>query len=184
MKKILVLVIMLLMCAASMWGQQWKTDTKTDALTGESFVSYTLTGKYLTPPSQNPDTPPTIKLRCDPKPHHRVSGKLLAGFIVVNTVLDLENGGHSTVKYRLDDGKPQTAVGLAYSTDYQAISIDDLLLMNMLWGHMFFHKPNSNPQVHKVVIAVQEHLGGQIVMQFDMPDASQVSTSCGAEYLK
>jgi hypothetical protein len=157
MKKIMVLVVMMLAYAASMWGQQWQTDTKTDALTGQSYVSYTLTGKYLTPPSQNPDTPPTIKLRCDPKPHHRAAGKLLAGFIIVNTVLDLDNGGHSTVKYRLDDGKLQTAVGLTYSTDYQAIAINELLLNNMLWGHWMPHKPNSSPQVRKFVTQLITH---------------------------
>jgi hypothetical protein len=50
--------------------------------------------------------------------------------------------------------------------------------------HWMPHKPNSNPQVRKFVVAVQGHLGGQIVMQFDMPDAALVSASCGAQYLK
>lgn len=111
---------------------------------------------------------------------------MLAGFIVVNTVLDLENGNHSTVQYRLDDGKLQTGSSLefSYSTDYQAISFDDMFLNNMLWGHMITHKLGSNEQVHKVVVGVQEHLGGQIVMQFDMPAADQVSAACGAEYKK
>jgi hypothetical protein len=181
MKKIMVVVVLLLF-ATSMWGEQWKAETKSDALTGKSYVSFTLAGKYLTPPSKNPDTPPTIMLRCDPAPHMRLSGKLLAGFIIVNTVLDLENGGRSTVQYRLDDGKLHQTGTMNYSTDYQALVVDNLLLGNMLWGHWMTHKPNSSPQVRKFVIAVQEHLGGQIVMQFDMPDATQVSSSCGAEY--
>lgn len=57
-----------------------------------------------------------------------MSGKLLAGFIDVGTVIDIENGQESTVKYRLDDGKLQTAsrFEVGYSTDYQAIAIEDI----------------------------------------------------------
>ncbi len=30
-----------------------------------------------------------------------------------------------------------------------------------------------------MVIGVSEYLGGEIVMQFDMPDASEVAEACG-----
>jgi transposase len=69
-----------------------------------------------------------------------------------------------------------------YSTDYQAIHIEGLLLNNLLWGHNLFHKPGTSGQAHKFVVGVQEHLAGKVVMQFDMPDATQVGATCGTEY--
>ena len=107
---------------------------------------------------------------------------MLDGFIVANTVIDIKNGSETTVQYRLDDGKLQTAYDVSYSTDYQAIHIEGLMLNNLLWGHNVFHKPGTSDQVHKVVIGVQEHLAGNVVMQFDMPDARQVGAACGTEY--
>ena len=60
----------------------------------------------------------------------------------------------------------------------------DIFLNNLLWGHMITHKPHTSSQVHKVVISVQEHLGGDVVMEFDMPDAQEVGAACGTEYRK
>ena len=104
----------------------------------------------------------------------------------MGTVVDLENGPRSTVRYRLDDGKVQTATGfeVGNSTDYTAIGIKDIFLNNLLWGHMITHKPHTSGQVHKAVISVQEHLGGDVVMEFDMPDAQGVGAACGTEYRK
>ena len=166
-------------------GQPWVSTVKSDALTGKSYTMYELAGRYLTPPSRPTEGKPRITLRCDPLARHgRISGKLLAGFVYVGTTIDLENGHQSTVKYRLDDGKVQTAseFEVGYSTDYQAISITDIFLDNLLWGHMLTHKPHTNPQVRKAIISVQEHLAGNVVMEFDMPDAEEVSASCGTEY--
>jgi hypothetical protein len=164
-------------------AQEWKSTAKVDPLTGKSYTLYVLMGKFLTPPSQGNGTPPSISLRCDPSSHHsRISGKFIDGFIIVNTIIDIKNGDVNTVQYRLDDGKLQTAYGIGYSTDYRAISLENMFLDNLLWGHMIPHKPHTNDQVHKVVIAVQEHLAGQIVMEFDMPDAEGVGAACGTEY--
>ena len=98
-------------------------------------------------------------------------------------MLDLTNGKSSTVQYRLNDGKVQTDDGeVGTSTDFQALSITSMFLSNILWGHAIPHKPHSSDQVHKFVIAVQQHVGGQIVMEFDMPDAEQVGAACETEY--
>jgi hypothetical protein len=47
---------------------------------------------------------------------------------------------------------------------------------------MITHKPQTSAQVRKVVISVQEHLDGDVVMEFDMPDAQEVGAACGTEY--
>ena len=165
---------------------QWASSKESDPLTEKSYMLYVLTGRYLTAPSEGTSTAPHISLRCDPSPHHKLSGHLLAGFIDVGTVIDLEDGQLSTVKYRLNDGKVQTATyfEVGNSTNYQAISIKDIFLDNLLWGHMLTHKPHSGGQVHKVVVSVREHLDGDVVMQFDMPDAGEVGAACGTEYRK
>jgi hypothetical protein len=164
-------------------AQAWQTIPKSDPLTGKSETTYILTGTFLTAPQHGSGQPPMFTLKCDPSPNHsRFSGKLLNAFSVVNAVVDLKNGGNTTVRYRLDDGKPQDANLVEYSTDFQAIHLQQLLVNNLLWGHMLFHKPGKGDQVHKVIFAVQEHLGGQVVMQFDMPDAQEVGAACGTEY--
>ncbi len=165
-------------------AQQWASSRTSDPLTGKSYMLYVLTGKYLAAPTDGSSSAPLISLRCDPSPHHKLSGRLIAGFVDVGTVIDIESGHEVTVKYRLDDGKVQTASRLevGYSTDYQAIALEDTFLNNLLWGHMITHKPHSSGQVHKVVISVREHLDGNVVMQFDMPDAEEVGAACGTEY--
>jgi hypothetical protein len=171
----------LLVCLSAP-AQEWQVTPKSDPLTGKSYTLYTLTGKFLTPPAHGNGELPLISLRCDPTPWHRISGRLLSGFLIVNTVIDLKNGDEGTVQFRLDDGKLQSPLSPEYSTDYQAINLDELFLNNIIWGHMITHKKGTNPQVRKVVIGVQEHLGGNVVMQFDMPDATQVGAACGTEY--
>jgi hypothetical protein len=176
-------IILVVSCLATAHAQEWRATPKSDPLTGRSYIQYELDGKFLTPPAHSDGKPPYISLRCDPSPNHsRISGKLLDGFIVVNTVIDIKNGSETTVQYRLDDGKLQTAYDASNSTDFQAIHIEGLMLNNLLWGHNLFHKPGTGDQVHKVVIGAQEHLAGKVVMQFDMPDAQQVGAACGTEY--
>jgi hypothetical protein len=162
--------------------QDWTSMTQTDALTGQSYAEFELPGRFLDPPADGTITAPKIELRCDPAPYRRLSGRFMAGFIVVGTVIDPKNGNATTMQFRLDDGKPQYWQEASYSTDYQAIAFDSLFLNNILWGHILPHKPGSGGPIRKLVVAVQEHLGGRIVMQFDMPDPAVVSRVCGAEY--
>lgn len=160
----------------------WISKPQTDALTGQNYVEFELSGKFLDAPSNASAVVPRIQLRCDPTPYRRLTGRFLAGFIVVGAAIDLTNGNAMTMQFRLDDGKPQYWQEATYSTDYQAISFDSLFLNNILWGHILAHKPGSGAPVRKLLVAVQEYLGGRIVMQFDMPDPAVVSRVCGAEY--
>jgi hypothetical protein len=57
-----------LLCAAQLFATdkpQWIATPKSDALTGKSYITYTLAGKFLTPPSRHSDDL-IISLRCDP----------------------------------------------------------------------------------------------------------------------
>lgn len=83
--------------AGSAAAQSWQVSPKTDALTGQSYVQYVLSGKFLTPPAKSNGDAPSILLRCDPTGHHlRLAGKYIAGFVVVNAVVELKNGNQNT----------------------------------------------------------------------------------------
>jgi hypothetical protein len=45
---------------------------------------------------------------------------------------------------------------------------------------MLPHKEGTGDPVHKIVIAADEYLAGQVVAQFDMPDPTQIAEACGA----
>jgi hypothetical protein len=176
-------LIGILILSLSAGAQEWASSAKTDQLSGKPYTEYTLTGKFLTPPTPpfQANFQPAILLRCDPARHGRISGKLVEGFIVVGTVVDLP------MQFRLDEGKVQTIYdggGVGYSSNYQGVSLSDVMVNNLLWGHMIPHKPGKGDQVRKVVISVQQHLAGQVVMQFDMPEAETVGAACGTEYVK
>lgn len=46
-------------------------------------------------------------------------------------------------------------------------------------GHVMAHKEGTGAPTRKVVIATDEFVGGEIVMQFDMPDPESVAEACG-----
>jgi hypothetical protein len=169
----------------------WQREEKTDQLRGTTYSQFSLPGKFLTPPKNSAGEPKMV-VRCIGGQKQRkgnsgyTNGKFLNGFIAVSTVLDSGESvppGRIKVQFRLDDGKIQIR-DWANSTDFSAIFFYDVgsgwgQFANLLYGHELYHKENSNPQVRKVVIAVDQYLGGEIVMQFDMPDATEVGDTCG-----
>jgi len=152
-------------------------------------------GKFLTAPSgDSAKLPPVMIVRCIPgkNMHGKTNGKFSSGYIFVGGVLDttVSESGNSVVKveYRLDDGKLQPE-SWGRSTNFSAIfmSHPDCQLCgsgydhfaNLLYGHHLYHKENTSPQIKKVVLGVPEFLGGEIVMQFDLPDSAEVAEACG-----
>jgi hypothetical protein len=171
----------LLVCLSAT-AQEWQTTPKSDPLTGKSYLTFMLPGKFLTPPVHSNGDAPRIVVKCEPGPHLRMSGKLLEAYIDTTTVIDTKDSQQqTTVEYRLDDGKVRFSAS-GNTSNYQGIPLDAPFLDDILWGHLVPHKPGTSRQVRKFVVAVKEHLSGQIVMQFDMPDATQVGAACGTEY--
>lgn len=170
-------------------AKAWNKTEKQDPLRGTQFVQYSLDGKFLTPPrNASEGIPPAIVLRCVPGSyaHGRERGKLLAGYIFVSGVVDSNAGNARTdtkVEFRLDDGKLQSS-SRSHSTDFSSLFFSDIDLNTLLYGHFMPHKENTNPQVRKIVLGVPEFLGGEVVMQFDMPDSSEVGDVCGVVWHK
>jgi hypothetical protein len=175
---------------------QWKQEEKTDAFRGTSYMQFSLEGKFLTPPQRRTLPDPLMVVRCVPGNGNRghTRGKYISGYIATGTVMDtsVDSGGNSSVvvQFRLDDGKIQT-VSWGRSTDFSAIFLTPPAaarpflrsgyeeFANLLYGHAMYHKENTSPQVRKVVLDVPEYLGGEIVMRFDLPDATGVADACG-----
>ncbi len=169
-------------------AQTWTKTEKSDPLRGTQFVQYSLEGKYLSPPrNAAPDATPAIVVRCVPGSHKSgwgvVHGKFLEGYIFVGGVVDThvayDSSTRANVEFRLDDGKLQSA-SWSHSTDFSSLFFSSIDLDNLLYGHLLLHKENTNPQVRKIVLGVPEFVGGEIVMQFAMPDAAEVGDACGA----
>jgi hypothetical protein len=173
---------------------QWHREQKTDPARGVSFTQFSLTGKFLTPPQNSSPTNPAMFIRCIPVSNHHghTKGKFLEGYIWVGGHInyDVSETGTSfvPVEFRLDDGKLQSE-RWGRSADPSAVFFADPtcascekgyeVFANLLYGRREFRKQDANPQVRKIVIGVDELLGSEIVMQFDLPDATEVAEACG-----
>jgi hypothetical protein len=160
----------------------WQREDKTDPLRGTSYSQYTLTGKFLTPPKMHTEDPPVFIVKCIPGGHRKVNGgylngKLLDAYIMARTVVNHSPRGVG-VQYRLDDGKMH-ADSWGVATDGTSIFLPEIELSTVLYGHFMKHKEGTSDPVHKVIIGVDEYLGAEVVVQFDLPDPTEMADACG-----
>jgi hypothetical protein len=160
----------------------WQKDEKTDALRETHYLQFSLPGRFLRPPRQPDPPPPKLVLQCLPGEHSVgnhlfANGKRLASYLFVGPVLDSHLTG-LVVQYRLDGGKVETE-RWGISTDFSSTFFDGTTLNNLIYGHAIAHKENSNAPVRKLVIAADEFIGGEVVMQFDLPDPDPMAEACG-----
>jgi hypothetical protein len=178
--------VIVMLCFASLCvGQSasWEREEKTDPLRGTAYSQFTLTGKFLTRPTQATTEAPVLFVKCLPGDHRKIhggfiNGRFLDAYVIAGAVLDRTPKGHVAVQYRLDDGKMHTEYWGA-GTDDSAAFAPDVELNTILYGHFMKHKEGTNPPVHKVVMGMHENVGTEIVIQFDMPDPDQVADACG-----
>jgi hypothetical protein len=167
----------------------WTKEEKADPLREVKYLQFSLDGSFLTSPkSLGAGAKPTLILRCMPGSfvHGRAHGKFMDGHIYVGAVVDTRSDSSGTsvpVQFRLDDGKLQSA-SWSHSTDYSSIFFEEIDLNTLFYGHFMFHKENTSPQVKKIVIGIDEYLGGEVVMQFQLPDSSEVAEACGVTWYK
>lgn len=192
----IVTVALLAILSLRVSGQQastWVKKEESDTFSGKQYLQFSLDGRFLTPPRNTaPDTRPTMILRCTPGSFTRghIHGKLISGYIYLGAVVDTRRsylgGAAVDVKFRLDNGKIHTTPWRP-SSDYSSIFFGDTDLDTLFYGHFLPHKINTTPAVKKVVIEVDEYLGSEIVMQFDLPDAAsefKVADACGVIWHK
>ncbi|HEY7404097.1 MAG TPA: hypothetical protein VIB39_11290 [Candidatus Angelobacter sp.] len=201
MKGLLAFAVSVLSLTGAVAAQdtpQWQTDHVKDAFLGTEQIQYRLEGKYLATPFTKPSTP-AMYLQCTPGPnnHGKYEGKLESAFLFVGDTDDrharYERRAHvreTTVvtQYRLDDGKVHTQY-LSHSPDFKMISLEpegcnDCMINDLFYGHIVSHKENTSPQIRKVVLNIPEPRGGNVVIQFDLPDVTEVARTCGLSYRK
>jgi hypothetical protein len=159
----------------------WREEARVDALRGTHYLQFVLTGRFLTPPRQA-SAAPKLVVQCLPGEHSVgyhifTNGRRLASYLIVGPVLNSELSA-LTVQYRLDDGKIQTE-RWGISTDFSSAFFPSATLNNLLYGHVVAHREGTSAAIHKLVIATDEFVGGEIVMQFDMPEPESVAEACG-----
>jgi hypothetical protein len=167
----------------------WKSEVVTDALRGTQHSQYELEGVYLTPPQGvGAGETPSLVLRClaDPNAAHgHARGKFLEGYVHTHSVVDSggASGGQIQVHYRRDDGKVQEGLW-NHSTDFSSAFFDDVDLNTLMFGHFMPHKEGTGPQTHKLVIAMSEFMGSEVVVQFNLPDDNDPVETCGVLWHK
>jgi hypothetical protein len=174
-------IFRLLFAAACAWllasgiaeAETWQATEKTDVLTDARSTEYVLAGKFINVPTRGGSNSPRLVVQCahgvGSKPGHRI-----ASYLIVGTVLQ-----STEVGFRIDDGKAQPGFNWKLSNDLTSGFFDAPDLTEFLYGHMFKHKIDTSRPVHKLVIVMTEYAGGNIAMQFDMPDPSEVARACG-----
>jgi hypothetical protein len=160
----------------------WQREDKTDPLRGTSYSQFTLTGKFLTPPRTSTGEAPVFIVKCAPGGHRHISGgfingKFLDAYITIHAVVNHLPRGVG-VQYRLDDSKMHAELWNV-GTDGTAIFLPEIEFNTVIYGHFLRHKEGTNDPVHKVVIGVNEYMGAEVVMQFDLPDPTEMVDACG-----
>ncbi len=170
-------------CAAqttSSPSENWRKSDTTDALRGTTYSVFILTGRFLTPPKRRSEDPFFV-MKCAAGQHSSgrefTGGELITAYVIVRAIVNNKKAG-VVVQYRLDDGKIHTDLW-DRGTDGTAVFPSRDVVNDLFYGHLSKHKEGTNDPVRKVVIAVDEHRGAEVVMQFDMPDSTEVADACG-----
>jgi len=130
-----------------------------DALAGKVHDKFILDGKYLKPPRTVTSTP-SLVIVCD-------DGKVKQNYFFTGTVITRKEGSSDLVMSlpaRID-GKKTSILGNAVSTDGQSVFFTRVDLKTVLRAHL-------------VIVGVDEYLGAEVVIQFDMPDPTEVLSKC------
>jgi hypothetical protein len=156
---------------------QWRRAEKPEPNRGRILIQFTLTGKFLTSPRSAAQNRPALLVSCVPDRHDESEGKYSDAQLLVGSALKIDfveppelNTGTSynqevSVQFRLNDGKAGEKQWMA-GADKSSASIPKDVVKEML-------------RAHTVVMTVREKDAGEVEMQFDMPDPTQVEKACG-----
>jgi hypothetical protein len=155
-------------------------------LTGHHYTQFSLRGKFLTeltPGATNGATNPVLYVRCIPGPEHHdhTNGKFIEAYLFVGAFVE---GSLNKVSYRKDETKPH-GILVEPGKDYEEVFFRSFTSMYEFQKLLYTRVPISykippdSEQVRRLIFEVP--LAGQNneVMQFDMPDASEVADACG-----
>jgi hypothetical protein len=188
----LALALALIAVAAAQQAPVWASNLVKDSFRGTEYTEFSLAGRYITAPLHASSNNPVLMLDCTPGAHGSGNkGGLASAFLYPGHTVADEHGSHSRngrirTEYRLDDGKIH-AEFLYPSTDFKGISLKapgcgECVVNDFFYGHQISHREGTSPQVRKIVLNIPEYKGGDVVIQFDLPDVTEVARACGVSY--
>lgn len=159
---------------------EWKYSKEENPLYGKSFDRFTLTGKYLKPPSAIGHDPELI-IGC-------MNGKFASGEFSLGAVARF-TGTHSfkgkrqaQLDMRIDE-KKKTEEWLEVSNDRKTLSFDAIQFTKYLTGRLLGHPSENNTLTHRLIFGVVEEGENEVIVQFDMPkDVAQMVDVCSLEW--
>lgn len=148
--------------------------TKTQPTNGNASVRFVSSGKFLKGPTSEVTNRPALAVDCGTG--RGSGGKFVAGTLLVGAPLKIEyvepTEIHGTsyfqkvfAQVRVDDGKVEKRTWTPGKEKTSAV-----------FGKYTFKKIL---RAHTVEITVKDEGGTELVMQFDIPDASSVAQACG-----
>jgi len=149
-------------------AQTWQAMEQVNVLTDAKSTLFTLSGKFTQGPTLGALISPVLRASCSS--HSRSNSYTL----LVGTTL-----ASADAVYRLDDRKAQPGVGWNISTDFSGVFIPTITFNDFLYGHLLKHKIDPTKPIHKLIIVMSQFAGSSIIMQFDMPDPTDVAKACG-----
>ena len=164
--KALAIFVLACICCLAMIAQEsngWRYTKDDDPLHGKTHDKFILEGKYVTPPhTVGQGLAPSIIVSCS-------TGKVEQNYIVVGAVVTLKSKGfYADILESRIDGKKGGICATGESTDGTGVFFTRVDLRTML-------------RAHQVIVGVNEYLGAEVIMQFDMPDAAPVLEKCGQD---
>jgi hypothetical protein len=166
----------------------WASNQVKDEFRGTEYTEFSLAGRFVTAPTHASSNNPVLMLDCIPgaQGSRKHEGVLASAFLYPGHSVADDHGSHGKsgrirTEYRLDDGKVHTEF-LDPSTDFKALSLKAPRCGGCVLNEFFYgdsHKDATSSQVRKIVLNLSEFKGGDVVIQFDLPDITQVASACG-----
>lgn len=183
MKSLIWAILLAAPFAAAQASASWVRTEKTEPFSGNTYSEFTLEGKYLTSPQHGDGQPPMLIVDCKANENGKVyRGSFISGHLRTGTVL-AGGVGLTPVLLRLNDGKAQGDYW-SPSTDGTALFFGSPTIANLLYGHILPHKENTSPPITKVLVASSEAFAADMVIQFDMPEPTELADACGQIFHK
>jgi hypothetical protein len=165
--------------ASSSPSASWRQTQQTDSVRG-AYTRFSLAGKFLKSPTGDTLSRPSLVVDCSANNRSHKS-KFVRGNLVVGDPLKIDwvepEEIHGTsyfpkvaVQYRLNDGKVEKENWTPGADKTSASFAKDSL------GKML--------RAQTVEITAEDNHGSQVVMQFEMPDATAVEQTCDVDVHK
>jgi hypothetical protein len=161
--RFLLVVAIFMSEASAQTAVTWQHQTIDDPLHAKTIDTFTLQGKYLTPPrAVTTGQIPVLVIRC-------VKGKVEQNYFNFYAVLATRAGSIYPVMMEARiDGKSTSIEADGVSTDGTSAYFPRYELKKVLRAHV-------------VIVGANEYLGPEIEAQFDIPDTKAVFAACGSD---